>query len=159
MVDPQVETISDAIQNQVEQRDFRGIAVLGGVGALGVLGIREIIDRLDGTAGITASPASVRDHVMNGVAKVLIAGLIVIAAQRSGMGGQIMAFAAVFAFGALVSAGGNALDAIGRTRFAAELQQAATQRGSPRATRSARSHQVRRAPSRNGGRQRQGVTA
>lgn len=145
MVDPQVQSVSSAIEATIQQRDIQSMAILGGAGALGVVGAREAMDRLDGRLGITADPSSARDHAINGVAKLALAGVVVTAIVRSGMSGMVQALAAIFAFGWFVSAGGNLIDAVGRTRL-----QAPSQSGGASRSRSAnRARKVQRASSGN----------
>lgn len=157
MVDPQVSSVANAVQQTLSQRDVRGIAILGGVGALGVIGAREVVDRLGGRFGITADPTSAQDHAINGIVKILFAALLVMGVQRTGLGTQALAIAAVLAFGFLVSAGGNAIDAIGRTRLREPLpggsqvrrSTSSASRSTATATTSGRSRQPRASP--NGG--------
>lgn len=150
MVDPQVQAVSSAVRTQIEQRDVRGLAVLGGIGALGVIGIREVIDRLDGRAGITADPTNAQEHAINGLAKIIIAGLLIVVASRSGMGDSVMALAGILSFGALVSAGGNAIDAIGRARLAQPVQSSTSSGGSSSGRQERRASTARATQSGNG---------
>lgn len=117
MVDPQVSDVSNAIQQTIDQRDVRGLAILGGVGALGVIAAREAVDRLDGRFGIVADPTSATQHAINGGVKILLAAVLFMVITRAGLGRQALALGGILAFGMLVSAGGNAIDAIGRTRL------------------------------------------
>jgi len=110
--------IAREAQDALQKRDVQGLAIVSLGIAGGVVVAQELADRVLPALGFSRTPSSATGFAASGGVK-FVAALVVgtVAAQLSGLGLAVAAFAAI---GHLAGAGADFINAVQRTGLAAE---------------------------------------
>lgn len=117
MVTPQVESLSGAFTDIVEERDVTGAAVIGTTAAAGGVLATQLAGRLVPALGFNSTGGGAVDRILTGTVK-MAAGAVLgfLGIQVGGTPGLLLALAG---FGGLVLGGGNWINAVLSTNIGA----------------------------------------
>jgi hypothetical protein len=110
MVTPQVESLSGAFTDIVEERDITGAAVIGTTAAVGGVLATQLAGRLVPALGFNSTGGGAVDRILTGTVKMAAGALLgFLGIQVGGTPGLLLALAG---FGGLVLGGGNWINAV-----------------------------------------------
>lgn len=110
MVTPQVESLSGAFTDIVEERDVTGAAIIGTTAAAGGVLATQLAGRLVPALGFNSTGGNAVDRILTGTVKMVAGAILGYAGiQVGGTAGLLLALAG---FGGLVLGGGNWINAV-----------------------------------------------
>lgn len=110
MVTPQVESLSGAFTDIVEERDVTGAAVIGTTAAAGGVLATQLAGRLVPAIGFNSTGGGAVDRILTGTVKMAAGAILGFLGIR--VGGTPGLLLALAGFGGLVLGGGNWINAV-----------------------------------------------